>query len=260
MNATWLIGARSIGAFAYVMGLEARALLQAPARRVMLAVGLLYKLNQKRIMDIEKPIFHFITPDFSDKSPLEKTKICLSGIEMICEGITRIADQLRELAIDENWNITVNSQSEFASQMGYGLDWCQFHHENLLFRKYAVRERIWDIVEFLSNAQRRGNIKNFLSLVQSRLDNDYPEVGYAFQMVQKIIDHDVNLRNIATHEGFFCLAFFDPSGEAMSDGKTYDHRRIVKNALGEFIWNDIHHAENFVSLSLKFVEKVHAVI
>jgi len=45
MNATWLIGARSIGAFAFVDGLAVKQVSHGPARRVMHTVGQPEALN-----------------------------------------------------------------------------------------------------------------------------------------------------------------------------------------------------------------------
>jgi hypothetical protein len=88
------------------------------------------------------------------------------------------------------------------------------------------------------------------------LGSDYPEVEVAFSRIQKLIDHDVDLRNIATHEGFFALSFVDSSEDNLADGETPEQRSKVKNALREFIRNDISHAKEFAALSLDFIEKL----
>jgi hypothetical protein len=94
-------------------------------------------------MEIEKPVFRFIIPDFSKKTDAEKLKICVSCIKAICFDISLVAAQLGDLENDKEWNQEANSAQEFAMQMGYGTNLCQFHHENLLYRKYAIRERIY---------------------------------------------------------------------------------------------------------------------
>ncbi len=151
---------------------------------------------------------------------------------------------------------------------------CQFHHENAIFRIYALRERAWDVLAALADVNRRstGN-KTFRESVLSKIEGAYPGLNDTFSNLLRLIDSDVRTRNVATHETFLFLGLtfgddFQNTYEIAGvltwhDPKSEEGPRIqkmVRKALREFVAEDKKHIQEIVSLAFDFVRHCHDAI
>jgi hypothetical protein len=115
---------------------------------------------------------------------------CAGEILAICEQLGVIADQL--------------SLATEAQDVGDAARLCQLNHEDFIFRVYALFERGWDCLEMLLDKSRcalREDKKAGLEQVRCT----YPELYEAAMKLHSIVDLDVRMRNVATHETFLFL-------------------------------------------------------
>lgn len=147
-------------------------------------------------------VYHFDT-----KHPLEKeskriAERCTGEIVSLCSQLDFIAKQM--------------AGSLRRKDIGDMTRECLFHHENYLFRVYALRERAWDILAALSDRERQPTErKAFRETVFSVLKKTYPDLYKSFSSLYTLIEADIELRNVATHRTF--LFFGLASKEDLSD-------------------------------------------
>jgi hypothetical protein len=146
---------------------------------------------------------------------------------------------------------------------------CRYHVVNFLARVYAVRERAWDVAAALTDTKRPRTLnKDFTREVQSALEEKHPTVATAFSNLNRTIDSDVKLRNVATHRTFVWLSLVRMRmGEVEEVDDLYDilmnvdpddpgyasDLRKMGKALSDYVREERRHIQEVTSAVLDFV-------
>lgn len=133
----------------------------------------------------------FIILQHKPYSPDPKLAIaeCIEEVETICKHIHLVDRHFGEILLLED-----------LSEMAF---LCQFHFENYIFRVYAIRERLWDILARLAGIHKgKSSEKVFKEKVQSSLEMNFPGLAGEYSEFVSHFRAEVEMRNYITHEGF----------------------------------------------------------
>ncbi len=137
-------------------------------------------------------VFYYDTQVSPENQPERVARRCGAEIILLCEQLFIISEQM------------TNSLRKKETEDIISL--CHFHHENLLLRLYALRERVWDVMAALADVPRKATGNNqFRSSVLSRIKTNYPNIETAFSSLLSLIEPDMEWRNVATHETILIL-------------------------------------------------------
>lgn len=149
---------------------------------------------------------------------------------------------------------------------------CRYHHENLLFRIYCVRERVWDVLAALTEVPReKSGKRTFRRKVLSVLRERFPTVEAPLNELMILIVEDVRIRNVATHESFLLLGlargeeieeFYDVVDLLMAmspdDSPGDETHKVVKEALSKYVRGQRTHIGEIITTISDFVKEVRA--
>jgi hypothetical protein len=213
--------------------------------------------------DTPSVVVCYYDPNYEpEKKPKRIAERYVAEVILLCNQLGIVADQLslalRRKDIDDVVNL------------------CQFHHENCLFRVYALDERAWEALKALTGVKQREKEKkiDFLDRVLFELKVAYPEVHKVFSKLRDLIALDRENRNVATHRTFLFLGlsfgddyhppFFEIDSVLLSyDPHSEDGRRtqqMVREALAKFVAEEKKHIQEIISVALDLTRHCHDAI
>lgn len=119
--------------------------------------------------------------------PSRRRKLCLIDLNLIINQFSMIRDKFGE----------VQTQLHSQAELDLTSNWCVFLYEDFIYRKYVVRERVWDYLEVVLGIKRTAS---FLGDVKKALSKSYPDILAVFNRLQDALDSDIALRNVSIHK------------------------------------------------------------
>jgi len=193
-----------------------------------------------------------------ERQPKQITQRCTAEIIALCKQLDLVIDRLT-LVLEQD-------------DIDEAVDLCHFHYEDFLFRAYSLRERAWDVLAALAKVPRKQtNNESFRNSVLPEIESAFPKVYKAFSELVRMIDVNVSIRNVATHETFLFLGLtsgddfqniyeikevltqYDP---AIENGRKV--QTMVRNALQDFITEQSRHIQEINGKAFDFVKYCHA--
>jgi len=152
---------------------------------------------------------------------------------------------------------------------------CKFHHENFLYRVYALQERCWDVLTAISGEKWEEGTRpyDFRAVVRATVQTTHPQLHRAFNNLYSLSKGDRKLRNTATHQTILYFGIQFPTKdpgiyEAHSVLDWYDPesgagiaaRNTVRKAARQFVAHHIRRIREIVKAGHLFAEECHSVI
>ena len=203
-----------------------------------------------------RPDFTFVVPRLNGLSPWDRGLSNLSAIDALCHQLDYISQQFTTFL--EQATSSSAPDRILDKPLEDWVDWCKFYYEDFLFREYAVRERVRDILAPMVGANRSRSGARFLKCVLSTLSTDHPSICATYEELDRLFDSYTPLRNIVTHEGLMalCLVAEAPS---QSKASTAFSEGDAREPLMRFAASTTGSIDRFTDLARRFVHLCRAL-
>jgi hypothetical protein len=198
------------------------------------------------------PRFIFILPDTKNDPETDHMEVSTIAIELLLHQLGYIAQQLQTFILTTDSVASADSSIILGRPLHDWIDWVAFYHEDFLFREYAVRERILDLLMPVLGLARPNQKKQVFKAIADYLPTRNKRLYESYIAIARFFDRDTNIRNIITHEGFLALVLVSEFTQSASDEDPFPDV-IVLSALRDFVAKDLAAIQEFISLASAFV-------
>lgn len=191
----------------------------------------------------------FMYFDTKSMESQERVALGITEIEHICGQLTLIIEKLSE----------IREEMRQADRLDHSLNWCAFLLEDFLYRKFNVRERLWDILGTTLQVSRN-KIKNnevFVERIKDELNTSNPALASAFIDLQNKINEDVKIRNISVHDTIIIpVTHSPPTSEPIQEDRPIEiQMEAVRQAVVNYTITEEQKLREFTHLCQNWIEE-----